>query len=145
VRLAGPVRPGLAGAVAAVGLAGCAGATRSVNHTATGEKLSIAQNQLVLTPAESRRLVRWLTRMRACLQARGIEVGQLHVTRKQLTLPVEPTLGRRALVRHGVACGEKLGGPARRSSLQAFRGRLILYLPRACILDPKVARQAAGT
>jgi hypothetical protein len=139
VRLAGPAPLGLASVVAGVCLAGCAASTQSARETNPGETISISENQRVLTPAESRRLVRWLTRLRACLEAQGVEVGELLATRKQLTLPVDRELALRTLLRRGIACGERLGDPPPGSSLQAFRGRLILYLPRACILDSKVA------
>jgi hypothetical protein len=133
----------VAAAAAAVALTGCGGGTTAVHGGPTPATIPLAANQLVLTPAESRRLLGWVERLRACLVARAVQVGELRATRKQVTLPVDRSLARRVLVRDAVACGAKLGGPPRQSSLQAFRGRVIVYLPRACILDAKVAASAA--
>jgi hypothetical protein len=36
-------------------------------------------------------------------------------------------------------CGEAQGGPPHRSSLQYRPGEIVLYLPKRCLLDKKVA------
>jgi hypothetical protein len=36
-------------------------------------------------------------------------------------------------------CGERQGGPPHRSSLQYRPGEVVLYLPKRCLLDAKVA------
>jgi hypothetical protein len=43
------------------------------------------------------------------------------------------------LVRTGLSCGDALGGPPRGASLQVFGRAFVLYVPRQCLLDPKVA------
>jgi hypothetical protein len=37
------------------------------------------------------------------------------------------------------SCGERQGGPPHRSSLQYRPGEIVLYLPKRCLLDKKVA------
>ncbi len=126
-----------AGAIAA--LSGCGGTTAASNDPSRAETIPLEANQLVLSPAESKRILHWFGELRACLRSQGVAVGTLQATRKQVTLAVDPGIPRRTLGRRALTCGERLGGPPRRSSLQTFRGRLIMYLPRACILDSKVA------
>jgi hypothetical protein len=141
-----PVR-GLAGpgaALAAAGLlAGC-GATSGVSTRAT-TNASSSGNERVLSAADSERLVSWLRRFRSCLARRGIETGAIVVTRHELSLPAKTHLRAAALVSRSLPCGEALGDPPTDSSLQVRPGenRIVLYLPKRCLLDPKVARSRA--
>ena len=134
---------GLAAAACALAaLTGCGGSSTGARAGHGKQAISIEENQRVLSAAESRHLLAWVGRLRACLAAGGVRVGTLHTTRKQITLPVDASLSVRVLLRKGVACGDALGGPPKNASLQTFRGRLIMYLPKACLLDAKVAAGA---
>jgi hypothetical protein len=57
---------------------------------------------------------------------------------KEIDLVILRAPARRALVRSVLACGDALGEPPRRSSLQLRPGKLVLYLPRQCLLDKRV-------
>jgi len=131
----------LPAAAAGAVLAGCGGGAPAARHSTT---IGIADNQIVLTAKESRRLVQWFGNVRNCLAARRVPVGELVVTRKQLTLPVGAALSLHQVLRTGVACAERFGGPPSNASLQTFRGRMILYLPKACLLDAKVAARPSS-
>jgi hypothetical protein len=139
VPVRGLARPGAA-LVAAGLLAGC-GATSAVSTRATSDAAS-SGNERVLSAADSERLVSWLRRFRSCLARRGIETGALVVTRRELSLPVKTHLPAATLLSRSVPCGEALGDPPTDSSLQARPGesRIVLYLPKRCLLDPKVAQ-----
>jgi hypothetical protein len=99
-------------------------------------------NQIVLTAKQSRALLGWAGRFRSCLADRGVETA-VHITRREVSLTVAVGARRSKLVEVGTACGELLGGPPPRASLQVFDGMLVLYLPKQCLLDSKVA--ARGT
>jgi hypothetical protein len=45
------------------------------------------------------------------------------------------------LLQAGAQCGDSFGGPPPRSSLQTFEDTIVLYLPKQCLLDPKVERR----
>jgi hypothetical protein len=116
--------------------AGCAGRTA----TSAGPPSS---NQKVLTRAQSERLVRWAGSFRSCLQRRGMSLGPVHLARTRIELAVPQGTEFHALLREGVSCGEALGGPPPASSLQTFARRVVLYLPKRCLLDPNVTATAA--
>jgi hypothetical protein len=63
----------------------------------------------------------------------------LQVTRTQLTVHVKGSHPKSMLLRTGLSCGDALGGPPRGASLQVFGRAFVLYVPRQCLLDPKVA------
>ena len=102
-------------------------------------------NQIRLSHAESVRLVGWAARFRACMARRGVVLARPVVHEKEIDLAVaRAPAGRAALARSVFACGDALGEPPRRSSLQLRPGRLVLYLPRRCLLDKKVVSGARG-
>jgi len=128
-------------------LAGCGAGTELADlpgtgaTTATASKSSVG-NERVLSAVESRRLVAWLARFRACLGERGIETDPIVVTRRELSLRTRKHLPTRSLLNRTLPCGESLGDPPTDASLQVRPGddRVVLYLPKQCLLDPKVAR-----
>jgi hypothetical protein len=124
--------PKVAVAVAALLLAvGCAG------HTSTGGGPP-RSNEKVLTLAQSERLVRWAGSLRSCLHQRGFPTGTVKLARTRIELAVPQGTEFHALLRAGVKCGDALGGPPTASSLQTFARRIVLYLPKRCLLDPDV-------
>jgi hypothetical protein len=131
-------------------LAGCGARIESAGRPGTGAasattpKSSVG-NERVLSPAESARVVAWLSRFRSCLSERGIETDPMVVTRRELSLRTRKHVPTRSLLNRTLPCGESLGDPPTGASLQVRPGddRIVLYLPKQCLLDPKVARRAA--
>jgi hypothetical protein len=99
-------------------------------------------NRIRLGRAESLRLVGWARRFRACMGKQGIELGEPVAHPKQIDLALERPAAASGLASKVVVCGDGLGEPPRDSSLQLRPGKLVLYLPRRCLLDPKVATAA---
>lgn len=95
-------------------------------------------NRYVLTHRESVGLVAWAKQLRACVRNRGLEVGEPVAYPKQIDLSLRSDRGLDELSPTVTACGDSLGMPPLRSSLQFRRGKLVLYLPKQCLLDPKV-------
>jgi hypothetical protein len=106
-------------------------------------KATPVDNQIRLGRAESLRLVGWARRFRACMARQGVELGEPVAHPKEIDLALERPAASSGLASKVVACGDALGEPPRDSSLQLRPGKLVLYLPRRCLLDPKVA--TAGT
>jgi hypothetical protein len=134
-------RPGAALAAAGL-LAGCgAGASGS---SRIGSQASVTGNEKVLSVADSARLVAWFRRFRACVERHGIETDAIVVTRRELSMETRTHLPAATLAVRTVPCGEALGDPPTDASLQVRRGedRIVLYLPKRCLLDPKVTQQA---
>ena len=95
-------------------------------------------NEKVLTRAQSERLVRWAGAFRSCLERRGYALGDVELARTRIELAVPSGTAFHPLLRAGIACGDSLGGPPPASSLQTFGRRIVLYLPKRCLLDPNV-------
>jgi hypothetical protein len=114
-------------------------APRAASTTAAASA-TLAGNQIRLSHAESLRLVDWATRLRACVARRGVVLAAPVAHAKEIDLAIRRGPAGAALERSVIACGDALGGPPRHSSLQLRRGRLVLYLPRRCLLDKKVVR-----
>jgi hypothetical protein len=100
----------------------------------------VAKNYKVLTPKQTRRLLRYAEGVHACL-AKWFRVGEpvTQPTRIVMRLPVD--VAPSAVLQRGLECEPKIGKPPPGASLQV-RGHVVLvYLPKYCILDRKVARQ----
>jgi hypothetical protein len=134
----------LLAAAAALGLGAAAAllATRDDARPAP-RQASTAQaapidNRFRLTRGESLRLVDWAARFRWCMGRRGVVLGAPVAHPKQIDLAIVRAPARPTLLREVPACGDGLGGPPRRSSLQLRPGKLVLYLPKQCLLDKSV-------
>ena len=94
---------------------------------------------------DSARLVAWLRRFQSCLRERGVASDAIVVTRRELSLRTRTQLSTASLVSRTLPCGDALGDPPAGSSLQVRPGddRIVLYLPKQCLLDPKVAQRGA--
>jgi hypothetical protein len=95
-------------------------------------------NEKVLTRAQSERLVHWAGALRSCLHRRGYSLGDVELARTRIELAVPAGTDFHELVKAGIACGDSLGGPPPAASLQTFARRIVLYLPKRCLLDPNV-------
>jgi hypothetical protein len=141
----------LAGTAAALAFARLTGpeAQRQVSRTpakspALGRSKQV-DNRIQLSHRESLGLVSWAKRLRACLDRRGVQVGEPVAYAKQIDLRLHSEGSPTELSPTITGCGDSLGQPPRRSSLQFKPGKLVLYLPRQCLLDPKVRTPRTGT
>jgi hypothetical protein len=96
-------------------------------------------NQIRLTAAESARLVAWAETFRSCMLGEGISLGGLEKSETQIRMALSASVDVDQLLAKTEICGERQGGPPHRSSLQYRPGELVLYLPKQCLLDKKVA------
>jgi hypothetical protein len=141
-----------AAAAIGVGAATALIATRDVSRpaprlasTTAATNATLAGNQIRLSHAESLRLVDWAAGFRACMGRRGVVLGRPVPHPTEIDLVIRRGPAGAALERSVVACGDGLGGPPRRSSLQLRRGKLVLYLPKRCLLDKKVVSEAPSS
>jgi hypothetical protein len=123
--------------VAAALLATRDGSSPAPRRVATARATPV-DNRFRLSRAESLRLVDWAERFRSCMGRRGVVLGAPVAHPKQIDLAFVRVPGRAALLRDVPACGDALGEPPRRSSLQLRPGKLVLYLPKQCLLDKTV-------
>jgi hypothetical protein len=71
--------------------------------------------------------------------AEGIALGPLEKSETQIRMALPPSVDVDELLAKTPTCGDRQGGPPRRSSLQYRPGEIVLYLPKQCLLDKKVA------
>ena len=95
-----------------------------------------AGNYRVLTSAQSKRLLAFAVDVRACLAEQRVQLSAPRPVRTRITLATE--VAPKAVVQAMVACESEVGVPPVGSSLQARPGMVVLYLPKQCLLDPKV-------
>ena len=98
-----------------------------------------SSNERVLTRAQSLRLVTWAQTFRSCMVSRGTSLGSLEKTRTHIRMELPAGVTRDDVLDEMLVCGEHQGGPPHRSSLQYRAGEILLYLPKQCLLDTKVA------
>ena len=130
-------------AAAAIGVGAAAALIATRDDTpaprqASPAKATPVDNRFRLSRAESERLVDWAARFRSCMARRGVVLGKPVAHPKQIDLAIIRAPARPALLRSVPTCGDALGEPPRRSSLQLRPGKLVLYLPRRCLLDKRV-------
>jgi hypothetical protein len=117
-------------------------APKAAGNLAATVPSAVLRNQIVFSAKESRALLSWAKRFQSCVAERGF-ASSMHVTRSQFTIRVDETAPKLKLLSVGFACGDALGGPPPRASLQTFDGTFVLYLPKQCLLDAKVAHDAS--
>jgi hypothetical protein len=71
--------------------------------------------------------------------AAGTELGPLVKDETQLAMKLPDSVEVESLLRQTETCAERQGGPPRRASLQYQPREIVLYLPKQCLLDKKVA------
>ncbi len=110
----------------------------------------VEANYKILTRKQTARLLQFASDFRSCMHGHGVDLGSPRplITRIELALPAN--VDRHKVGKVGLACGEALGGPPANSSLQTFRrvdddNAIVLYLPRRCLLDPRVVGRGAGS
>ena len=108
--------------------------------TATTPSIVQAEdNQIRLSAAESARLVTWAETFRSCMLGEGIALGALEKSETQIRMALPASVDVDGLLGKTPICGDRQGGPPHRSSLQYRPGEIVLYLPKQCLLDKKVA------
>jgi hypothetical protein len=115
-------------------------APQGVASSKTSAQLAAA-NYRTLTPGQSRRLIRFATAFRSCMASRGMELTVPQTSPTKIVLQVQTDAVPLTIRSSTFACGERLGGPPPRSSLQTPRGQsglIVLYVPKQCLLDPTV-------
>jgi len=131
-------------AAAALGLGAAAAViatrddARPAPRQASTAKATPIDNRFRLSRAESLRLVDWAARFRSCMGRRGVVLGAPVAHSKEIDIAIVRAPEQPVLLREVATCGDSLGEPPRRSSLQLRRGRLVLYLPKQCLLDKRV-------
>jgi hypothetical protein len=115
-----------------------ASAAKATPRQASTAKATPIDNRFRLSRAESLRLVDWAERFRSCMGRRGVVLGAPVAHPKEIDLAIVRAPARPTLLREVPACGDGLGGPPRRSSLQLRPRKLVLYLPKQCLLDKRV-------
>jgi hypothetical protein len=105
---------------------------------ASTAKATPVDNRFRLSRAESLRLVDWAARFRSCMGRRGVVLGPPVAHAKEIDLAFVRVPGQPVLLREVAVCGDGLGEPPRRSSLQLRPGKLVLYLPKQCLVDKTV-------
>jgi hypothetical protein len=136
------VRSGGLAAVVCLVASGCGGLSHTSSaggSPASHDAGPPTSNERVLTREQSQRLVDWTASLRSCLLKGGFAVGKPSATSTEIELPVSGS-AQHQLVQATFRCGDSLGGPPASSSVQTFPSRIVMYLPKQCLLDPKVAR-----
>lgn len=70
--------------------------------------------------------------------SRGWGVGALQTAPTRLSMVVPKSIEVPRMLPSIVTCGDAQGGPPAKSSLQYRARKILLYLPKQCLLDPKV-------
>jgi hypothetical protein len=94
----------------------------------------------VLTQRQSERLVAYAAAIRTCLVRSGVDVARPRATRKQISLSVSGEPSVRPVVRAGLACAERIGDPPPFASFQTFADRIVLYVPKQCLIEADAVR-----
>jgi hypothetical protein len=126
-----------AGAAVCIALvaAGCGG-----THARERAAPNAGSNEKQLTHAQSVRLVEWARTFRSCLTERGATLGEVTPSRTHIDMRLPASVEAGDVLPGLTACAERQGGPPQDTSLQYRPGRIVLYLPKRCLLDPKVAQ-----
>jgi hypothetical protein len=111
---------------------------RPTPRQASTAKVTPIDNRFRLSRAESLRLVDWAARFRSCMARRGVVLGAPVAHPKEIDLALVRAPKPPVLLKEVPICGDALGEPPRRSSLQLRPGKLVLYLPKQCLLDKRV-------
>jgi hypothetical protein len=118
--------------------AGCGGAHHAAGTPSYAEL--VARNYKVLTSRQTRRLLRYADDVHGCL-AKRIRLGDPQPQRTKIVMALPPGASVQAAAQAGIACGTKVGAPPPGASLQARARAVVLYLPKYCLIDRKLARQ----
>jgi hypothetical protein len=99
----------------------------------------VAANYKVLRPRQTRRLLRFADAFQACMVAH-VQLGEPKALATRIVMAVPGGAAPSVVLRFTGRCGAKLGDPPPGSSLLLRRHAIVLFLPKRCLLDPKVVR-----
>ena len=100
-----------------------------------------AGNYRILTSAQSSDLLDFARAVRRCVSGKGVEVSAPQPNRTRISLAY--TGSQQDALQALLACEREVGEPPAKSSLQVRKEALVLYLPKRCLLDPKVGSASA--
>jgi|SRR5579862_4189788 len=123
--------PALVAAVALL-LSGCGGSPSSVVHTQTHPAAPLH----VVSRRAATRLLAWVGRLRSCFRERELGPGPPTVTRRRITVDVDPSVPSGLLAGDTLACVSVLGKPPAHASFRTRRGRAVVSLPNGYALRP---------
>lgn len=123
---------------ASVGVPKRAGQTRHEPRTYAD---LVAANYKVLSPVQSRRLIRFADEFAACVVGKGVALGAPKPSPTKIVMRLPGSVTTTRIGQVTLTCAESLGGPPKDASLvQPKSGQTIeLYLPKRCLLDRKTA------
>ena len=81
------------------------------------------------------RLRAWTAHLRACYRERELAPGRVAVSRRRLTIAVDPSVPPSILTGEMLACVSTLGKPPAHASLRSRRGRTVVFLPAGFALS----------
>jgi hypothetical protein len=99
----------------------------------------VAANYKVLRPKQSRRLLRFAQDFRACMVAH-VPLGRPRALPTRILMAVPAGVPQSKIFLYTPRCGAQLGDPPPGSSLLLRGHVMVLFLPKRCLLDPKVVR-----
>ena len=109
--------------------------TDHANRTKPSLAELAATNYRTLSPAESRRLLRYAEIEYRCIVAHGGSVAAPVASRTRIRMAA-PHRSVDELLRLMTACDPEVGAPPPGASLQARAGQVLVYLPKRCLRDP---------
>jgi hypothetical protein len=96
-----------------------------------------AANYKVLTPGKTRRLLRYADAAYACL-SEELDIGEPRSLRTKIVMALPAGVTPAEVAQPGIRCAETIGDPPKGASFQVRGHAVLLYLPKYCLLDPKV-------
>ena len=100
---------------------------------------SDSSNFRVLTKSKSSALVAYANAAYDCAR-RTIDVSKPVAEGVRIVMSTSASV--KSSVRAIARCGDDLGPPPPRASVQARKGEIVVYVPKRCLLDPRVGAEA---
>jgi hypothetical protein len=96
----------------------------------------VAENYKVLKPQQSKRLLQYADAAYACM-SKDLELRKPRVSPTRIVMALPSGTNASAVIRSMGRCAAKIGDPPLGSTFLLRGHRIILYLPKYCILDKK--------
>ena len=100
----------------------------------------VTENYKVLHPRQTRRLLHFADAFHACMVAH-IALGAPRALPTRILMKVPAGTAVAEVLRFTARCGAALGDPPPGSSLVLRKHLIVLFLPKRCLLDPKIVRR----
>jgi hypothetical protein len=107
-------RPAVVLSFLVLGLActACGGGPSSAPEEGRPATTSSDDNQIRLSAAESSRLVAWAETFHSCMLGKGVALGHLEKSEKQIRMTLPPSVDVQKLLVDTESCGDAPGWPA---------------------------------